>query len=899
MKRVLSVFFGLYLFISLSASELVLIKTAGPDELTSLSNNPHLTINYLGNGFVIATRTGDIKQEFILVDKNAWQENENYFLVYHGAYSDGSYSEEMNNVGEILYQNKENSVISVTSQDLGNVVPPQYGSLARITNKIVKLPSNSISFPQVKADPDPFIVARMAEVNTTLIQTNLQHLQDYGTRNAYTSQSILAQNWIKAQFESYGLTATLFDFTMPSGPASDNVIATKTGTLYPDEYVVIGGHYDSYSSSGNAPGADDNASGTCGVLEIARILAPHDLDRSIIFCAFSGEEYGLYGSEAYATWCDNQNLNILGYLNMDMVGYLNPGDPIHTDIIAPASALSLETYYISIVNLYLPGFTATHGSLSGGDSDHTSFNEHGYMGIFPFEDSENYSPYIHTSSDLIGNSVNSFEQVGIFTKAILATAVSMANMITPPKNLIAIPGNGFITLTWDAMTGANSYNIYKNGNPVPFGNSLTTTFVDDDVSISGTYNYYVTAVFTDTGDESDPSNQVTQTLLAPMAFPFVEDFETGTLRWKLDSPWALMTGTYHSATHSLTESPSGNYTNNLNVSAYLYPFSLKTATSANFSFWTRYVTESGYDYLYVEISTNGNNWNQLASYNGSATTWSQKSFNLSAYLGQPYVCIRFRFYSDVYITAAGVNIDDINLNVTSPSSFSINLTALMEGPFNGSTMNTGLNGILPLSQPFNPELPYFGNLMPDWYYTGSESVTTIPNSNIVDWILVELRDAWNADGAVKATIIATKPAFILNNGSVVDLDGSSGIQYTGTVYNNLYPVIYHRNHLTVMSGAQAAYSAGTFTYNFTTGEEQAYGGSSAHKELAPGIWGLRTGDGNADGMVTDADKDALWDIQASQSGYLPSDYNLDGQSDNLDKNDWWLPSYGSGSSIPD
>jgi len=53
----------------------------------------------------------------------------------------------------------------------------------------------------------------------------------------------------------------LFDFTMPSGPASDNVIATKVGTLYPEEYVIIGGHYDSYSYSGNAPGADDDATG--------------------------------------------------------------------------------------------------------------------------------------------------------------------------------------------------------------------------------------------------------------------------------------------------------------------------------------------------------------------------------------------------------------------------------------------------------------------------------------------------------------------------------------------------------------------------------------------------------------------------------------------------------------
>jgi hypothetical protein len=899
MKKFFLLFSGLFLLLKLSAGELVLIPAGGEAELKSLVNNQNLSLNYSGNGFVIATKTGNIKQEYILLDNSAWQTGENYFLIFRGNTTAEKYFKDIQSFSTILYQSKEIIVIDVSDQNLPLVSPPPTGSIARILNTKVKFPTATLSFPEVKADPDPFIEARMAEVNTTLMQSNLQHLQNYLTRNCYTTQSVQAQNWIKAQFESYGLTTSLFDFTMPGGSASDNVIAIKTGTVYSDEYVVIGSHYDSYSYSGNAPGADDNASGTCGVMEIARILAPYDFDRSIIFCTFSGEEYGLYGSEAYAAWCETQGLNILGYLNMDMVGYLNPGDPIHTDIIAPASAQPLEDYYISIVNLYLPSFTAGPGSLSGGDSDHTSFNNHGYMGIFPFEDSQNYSPYIHTSNDLIGNSVNSFEQVGIFTKAILATAVSMANMITPPKNLVAIPGNGFITLTWDPLTGADYYNVYRNGNPVPVGSILNNTYVDTDVVLSGTYSYYVTAYFNDSGDETDPSNTVSLKLMSPMSFPFVEDFESGTSRWRLDSPWGLMTGTYHSATHSLTESPSGNYTNNLNISAYLYPFSLKTATTANFSFWTRYVTESGYDYLYAEISTDGNSWTQLASYNGSQTTWSQKNFSLSAYLGQPYVCIRFRFYSDVYVTAAGVNIDDINLTVTSPSSFSVNLSAMLEGPFNGSSMNTGLNGILPLNQPFNPALPYFGNPMPDWYYTGTESVPAIPNSNIADWVLVELRDAWNADGAVKATMISQMPGFILSNGTIVGLDGTSALQYNGQVYNSLFPVIYQRNHIAVMSASQAGYSAGSFTYNFTTGEGQVYGGASAHKELAPGVWGLRTGDGNGDGEVLDSDKDNLWEIQAAQTGYLPSDYNMNAQSDNTDKNDWWLPNLGSSSGVPE
>ncbi len=65
---------------------------------------------------------------------------------------------------------------------------------------------------------------------------------------------------------------------------------------------LLARHYDSYSYSGDAPGADDNGTGTCGVLEAARVMAAYDFDRTIIFCCWSGEEYGLYGSGAYASW---------------------------------------------------------------------------------------------------------------------------------------------------------------------------------------------------------------------------------------------------------------------------------------------------------------------------------------------------------------------------------------------------------------------------------------------------------------------------------------------------------------------------------------------------------------------------------------------------------------------
>jgi hypothetical protein len=119
-----------------------------------------------------------------------------------------------------------------------------------------------------------------------------------------------------------------------------------------------------------------------------------------------------------------------------MIGYRNGFDPIHTDMIAPASATELVNFYKGVVAIYLPDFDVFDAQLSGGDSDHTSFNNNGYMGIFPFEDVPNYSPYIHTGQDLVGPSVNSPEMAETFIQANLASVVSLST----PYNPVGIEG---------------------------------------------------------------------------------------------------------------------------------------------------------------------------------------------------------------------------------------------------------------------------------------------------------------------------------------------------------------------------------------------------------------------------------------------------------------------------
>jgi hypothetical protein len=84
---------------------------------------------------------------------------------------------------------------------------------------------------------------------------------------------------------------------------------------------------------------------------------------------------------------------------------------------------------MNVANVYFPELPVRHVDFNEGDSDHTSFNNHGYMGIYPFEDYQNYSPYIHTTSDLIGTSVNSFEMSQQYCRMNIGCLSELATLV--------------------------------------------------------------------------------------------------------------------------------------------------------------------------------------------------------------------------------------------------------------------------------------------------------------------------------------------------------------------------------------------------------------------------------------------------------------------------------------
>jgi hypothetical protein len=214
----------------------------------------------------------------------------------------------------------------------------------------------------------------------------------------------------------------------------------------------------------------------------------------------------------------------------------------------------------------------------------------------------------------------------------------------------------------------------------------------------------------------------------------------------------------------------------------------------------------------------------------------------------------------------------------------VELNAFLEGPYGTAQMQTDLNssGYLPLDQPYSEE---------PWNYTGSESVASIPNANVVDWILLETRHAQDAGIAATSNYTSRQAVFLLDDGSIVDLDGSSNLQLNcGNTATN-FVVLRHRNHIGVLSAQPLNYDGSSFNYDFTTSAGQAYG--SNQKDLGSGIFGLFAGNANGDNTIDESDLYDKWDIETGNLGYFNGDMNMNTQVNNGDKNEIWLPNLGS------
>ena len=428
MKRTLSLLLALCISTMLFADNFVMIKVKDQQNLRELFSRQDINIHYYNDNYVLAT-TETLNEDMILLDENSFDDNELYFIVYCNKSEQANYIERERENAEVLFATDDYLIVKQLSYDLKSA---KNDGMVAIYNKTSRLPKVTRDFPVV-SEEDATIKELMNEVDIENLTATVQHLQDYERRQYNTTQAEEAAQWLYTQFEDLGLDVEEFPFDYLGNPSSPNIIATQWGTKFPDKYIICGSHYDSHRSGDGdktCPGADDNATGVATVLETARILSEYSFEYSILYCAFSAEEIGLIGSEAYASYCAEMGMDIIAYFNNDMNGYLHEGNEIHVDLIYPETVATLGDYYKNVAGIYFPEMEVRHIEFTAGDSDHTSFNNNGFMGIYPFEDKDNYSPYIHTKDDVIGISVNSFEQSQRFTQMNLACVAHMANLST-------------------------------------------------------------------------------------------------------------------------------------------------------------------------------------------------------------------------------------------------------------------------------------------------------------------------------------------------------------------------------------------------------------------------------------------------------------------------------------
>lgn len=491
------------------AQSFVMINTDNQQETENLFNNKNLKIHYFNDNFVLATAT-IVDESMNVLDNNAFANTDAYYIVYCGKENQENYISTTKNA-KVLFKN-DNIVIFDKA-----VEPYKNDGMIAVFNKEAKMAVAHRDFPVITVE-NPIIREMMNQVSMDSLEATVQHLQDYQNRMWNSQNAFDASDWIAARMAALGLEVEQQPFYAStwtgSGQAAPNVIGIQRGTLYPDVYVVCGSHFDSFSyeamyGGGTCPGADDNATGVASVLESARIMTQYEFEYSIVYCAFGCEEMGLYGSEAYASRCQQEGMEILGYFNNDMNGYLY-GDVIHIDCIYPNSVAPIGDYYMNVGSVYFPELPIRHVNFSEGDSDHTSFNNHGYMGIYPFEDYQHYSPNIHTPNDLIGPSVTSFEMSQQYCRMNIGCLSEIANPVG--SQVYCNPVNDFaveypyvaddystLRLSWTEPSEGSTgtlvrFDVYRDNDMV--AETTGYEFIDE-ITENVDVDYYVMAVYSD------------------------------------------------------------------------------------------------------------------------------------------------------------------------------------------------------------------------------------------------------------------------------------------------------------------------------------------------------------------------------------------------------------------
>jgi hypothetical protein len=377
------------------------------------------------------------------------------------------------------------------------------------------------AFAQKKEKPNAEIAKMLKEVSAKNIETTIRKLVSFGTRNTLSEQDNptrgvgAARDWIYSEFQKISadcgncLDVQKQTFLQPKAnrvpePTNlTNVFAILKGTTNPERVYVVSGHYDSMCSSPtdakcDAPGANDDASGTAASIELARVMSKRKFDATIVFMTVPGEEQGLLGAAYYAQQAKETKMNIEAMFTNDIIGGVTtfknaanrqtvrvfsegvPSDETEQQANTrrgtggenDSASRQLARFIKETADKYLAKFSVQmiyrrDRYLRGGD--HIPFLERGFTAVRITETNEDYDHQhqnVRTENGkFYGDTPEyvDFEYVANVTRVNLASLASLALAPARPKNVGMITaklGND-TELKWDANTDSDiaSYEI--------------------------------------------------------------------------------------------------------------------------------------------------------------------------------------------------------------------------------------------------------------------------------------------------------------------------------------------------------------------------------------------------------------------------------------------------------
>jgi hypothetical protein len=348
---------------------------------------------------------------------------------------------------------------------------------------------------------NPKVAEIVSAVSAERIAATMRKLESFGTRNLFSPlyddiRGVgAAARWIRSEMSSYSPRLEVrFDehAIKKSGRVFRdvkliNVVAVLPGTRQKDRQVLVTGHYDSLhivrkkparegapetmdqeaTVAANAPGVSDDASGVAAVMELARVLSKYEFEKTLVFVAFSGEEYGLVGSTAYARNAADAKTVIDAVLNNDIIGNDVAGNGkaatasvrIFADEPMDASSRSLARYIKSIGEIYYPSLTADlvfRADRFGRGGDHTPFHRAGFAAV-RFTTSAEFYANQHTATDTFANASPAYTarvaRLNAAVAASLAWAPPQPDVLRTTKN----PATGRESISPNLSRGQSGY----------------------------------------------------------------------------------------------------------------------------------------------------------------------------------------------------------------------------------------------------------------------------------------------------------------------------------------------------------------------------------------------------------------------------------------------------------